>query len=108
MRIQSWFTELLGVCFLASCSTSPSSAPVSSVHVGILHSRSGTMALSENAVAEAERLAIEEIMRRKAMIPILEERGVLFYPVQYEGQECSAFVICGGSVPNQQSPPAVA
>lgn len=160
MRIRPWFTGLLGVCLLASCNPSPSRDPVSSVNVGILHSRSGTMALSENTVAEAERLAIEEInadgglklkgqrvlvksieedgrsdpatfarlaeklldrqnvvavfggwtsSSRKAMIPIFEERGgLLFYPVQYEGQECSAVVVYGGSVPNQQSTPAVA
>lgn len=160
MKRLLWLAGLLGASLLSSCNNSPSSQPVSSVNVGILHSRSGTMALSENTVAEAERLAIEEInadgglnlngrrvllraieedgrsdpatfarqaaklldtqnvvavfggwtsSSRKAMIPVFEARGgLLFYPVQYEGQECSAFVVYGGSVPNQQSTPTVA
>ena len=160
MKLSPWLAGLLGVCWLGSCAEPPTTNPPTIVNVGILHSRSGTMALSENTVAEAERLAIEEInadgglnikgrrvlikaieedgmsdpdtfarqaaklldqqnvvavfggwtsSSRKAMIPIFKERGaLLFYPVQYEGQECSAFVVYGGSVPNQQSTPAIA
>ena len=45
---------------------------------------------------------------RKAVLPILEEfGGLLFYPVQYEGNECSPNVIYTGSVPNQQILPAL-
>ncbi|MCH2184235.1 urea ABC transporter substrate-binding protein [Myxococcota bacterium] len=129
------------------------------VKVGILHSRSGTMAISENTVAEAELLAINQInadgglrvgerrlavipieedgesdwptfaaraaelidndgvaavfggwtsASRKAMLPIFESRDhLLFYPIQYEGQECSRNVLYGGSVPNQQIEPAL-
>ena len=45
---------------------------------------------------------------RKAVIPVLEEFGrLLFYPVQYEGNESSPHVIYGGSIPNQQILPAV-
>ena len=160
MKLSPWLAGLLGVCWLGSCAEPPTTNPPKIVNVGILHSRSGTMALSENTVAEAERLAIEEInadgglnikgrrvlikaieedgmsdpdtfarqaaklldqqnvvavfggwtsSSRKAMIPIFKERdALLFYPVQYEGQECSAFVVYGGSVPNQQSTPAIA
>ena len=131
----------------------------STVKVGVLHSRTGTMSLSENTVAEAELLAIEEINRqggitiagknhrieaieedgasqpqifaskaskllkhdkvavvfggwtsssRKAMLPVFETANrFLFYPVQFEGQECSPTVLYAGSVPNQQSEPAV-
>jgi urea transport system substrate-binding protein len=117
------------------------------------------MSLSENTVAEAELLAIEEINRRggvvlkgaryrleaveedgasqpmvfaqkarqlierdkvavvfggwtsssrKAMIPVFEAHNkLLFYPVQYEGKECSPNVLYAGSTPNQQAMPAI-
>ncbi len=129
------------------------------VRVGILHSRTGTLALSEHTVAEAELLAIREIndrggiqvgnsrlrivpveedgqsdpsvfatrlsrmidqdgvkvvfggwtsASRKAMIPVLEARDhLLFYPIQYEGEECSANVLYAGATPNQQAGPAI-
>jgi urea transport system substrate-binding protein len=129
------------------------------VKVGILHSRSGTMAISENTVAEAELMAIEEINQaggleiggqrlrivpieedgasdwptfaekaqklidqdqvavvfggwtsasRKAMLPVFESRDhFLFYPIQYEGQECSKNIFYAGAAPNQQAEPAV-
>jgi urea transport system substrate-binding protein len=45
---------------------------------------------------------------RKAVLPIVEERdSLLFYPVQYEGNESSRNVIYGGQVPNQQVLPAL-
>lgn len=45
---------------------------------------------------------------RKAVLPIVEERDrLLFYPVQYEGNESSRNVIYGGQVPNQQVLPAL-
>ena len=45
---------------------------------------------------------------RKAVLPLLEERdSLLFYPVQYEGNETSRNVIYGGQVPNQQVLPAL-
>lgn len=129
------------------------------VKVGILHSRSGTMAISENTVAEAELMAINEINKagglkigeerlkivpieedgasdwptfaekaqklidqdqvavvfggwtsasRKAMLPVFESRDhFLFYPIQYEGQECSRNIFYAGAAPNQQAEPAV-
>ena len=146
---------LLITLLISGCTQGGSKTDNNVVRVGLLHSRSGTMALSENTVAEAERLAIEDInasggltingqrvliqpveedgmsdpdtfarqaeqlldeqqvvaifggwtsASRKAMLPVLEARNaLLFYPVQYEGQECSPFVVYGGSVPNQQS-----
>ena len=151
--------SVLATLLVSSCGRGDSKSDVNVVRVGLLHSRSGTMALSENTVAEAERLAIEEInasgglrlkgkraliqpieqdgmsdpdtfarhakqllghdkvvaifggwtsASRKAMLPALEARdALLFYPVQYEGQECSPYVVYGGSVPNQQSEPAL-
>ena len=156
---QKVLISLLATLLVSSCGRGDSESDVNVVRVGLLHSRSGTMALSENTVAEAERLAIEEInasgglrlkgkrvliqpieedgmsdpdtfarqteqllddeqvvaifggwtsASRKAMLPALETRdALLFYPVQYEGQECSPYVVYGGSVPNQQSEPAL-
>lgn len=45
---------------------------------------------------------------RKAVLPVLEDlNGLLFYAVQYEGQEASKHVIYTGATPNQQALPAV-
>ncbi len=152
-------TGLMVSALLCSCGQSDQPNARHQLRVGILHSRTGTMALSEATVAEAERLAIEEInaagglklngravlvkaieedgmsdpaefarkaqqllnedkvvaifggwtsTSRKAMVPVMETNNrLLFYPVQYEGQECSSAVVYGGSVPNQQSEPAL-
>jgi len=41
---------------------------------------------------------------RKAMLPVYEaENHMLFYPIQYEGQECSKNIFYTGAVPNQQA-----
>ncbi|MBD1831209.1 urea ABC transporter substrate-binding protein [Cyanobacteria bacterium FACHB-472] len=125
------------------------------IKVGILHSLSGTMAISEKSVVDAEMLAIEEINKaggvlgkqiqpiqedgasdwptfaekarklidqdkvvtvfgcwtsasRKAVLPVFEEKKhMLWYPVQYEGQECSNNIFYTGAAPNQQIEPAV-
>ncbi len=138
---------------------SPSASPVAAngntVKVGILHSLSGTMAISEKSVVDAEQLAIAEInakggvlgkqieaivedgasnwdkfaekakklidqdkvatvfgcwtsASRKAVLPVFEEKKhMLWYPVQYEGQECSQDIFYTGAAPNQQIEPAV-
>ncbi len=125
------------------------------IKVGILHSLSGTMAISETTVVEAEKLAIKEInaaggvlgkqieaviedgasdwptfaekatklidqdkvsvvfgcwtsASRKAVLPVFELKDhMLWYPVQYEGQECSKNIFYTGAAPNQQIEPAV-
>lgn len=125
------------------------------IKVGILHSLSGTMAISEKSVVDAEQLAIEEINQaggvlgkqieaivedgasdwptfaekskklinqdqvvavfgcwtsasRKAVLPVYEqENHLLWYPVQYEGQECSKNIFYTGAAPNQQIEPSV-
>ncbi|MBD1906628.1 urea ABC transporter substrate-binding protein [Funiculus sociatus GB2-A5] len=125
------------------------------IKVGILHSLSGTMAISEKSVVDAEMLAIDEINKaggvlgkqiqpiqedgasdwptfaekarklidqdkvvtvfgcwtsasRKAVLPVFEEKKhMLWYPVQYEGQECSNNIFYTGAAPNQQIEPAV-
>ena len=149
--------------FLKACSTpetttsetTPSSASGDTIKVGILHSLSGTMAISETTVVDAEKLAIKEInaaggvlgkqieaieedgasdwptfsekarklidkdqvvtifgcwtsASRKAVLPVFEEKNhMLWYPVQYEGQECSKNIFYTGAAPNQQIEPAV-
>jgi urea transport system substrate-binding protein len=125
------------------------------IKVGILHSLSGTMAISETTVVDAEMLAIKEIndaggvlgrqiqpitedgasdwptfaekaeklidqdqvavvfgcwtsASRKAVLPVFESKNhMLWYPVQYEGQECSQNIFYTGAAPNQQIEPAV-
>ena len=64
-----------------------------------------------------ELLAQEEVdvifgnwtsVSRKAVLPVVEElNGLLFYPVQYEGEESSENVFYTGAAPNQQAIPAV-
>jgi urea transport system substrate-binding protein len=125
------------------------------VKVGILHSLSGTMAISETVLKDIALMAIEEInakggvmgakiepvvvdpasnwplfaekarqlvtqdkvavtfgcwtsVSRKSVLPVFEElNGLLFYPVQYEGEEISKNVFYTGAAPNQQAIPAV-
>lgn len=125
------------------------------IKVGILHSLSGTMAISETSVRDAELLAIKEInaaggvlgkqieavtedgasdnatftekaqklllkdkvstvfgcwtsASRKAVLPVFESNnGLLWYPVQYEGQESSPNIFYTGAAPNQQIVPAI-
>ncbi len=125
------------------------------VKVGVLHSLSGTMAISETTLKDTmemlvarqneaggllgceieavvvdpasdwplfaektrELLTVEEVdvifgawtsVSRKSALPVLEELdGLLFYPVQYEGEESSRNVFYTGAAPNQQAIPAV-
>ena len=125
------------------------------IKVGILHSLSGTMAISETSLKNTALMAIEEInakggvlgkklepvvvdpasnwplfaekarglltqdkvavtfgcwtsVSRKSVLPVFEElNGLLFYPVQYEGEELSKNVFYTGAAPNQQAIPAV-
>ena len=125
------------------------------IKVGILHSLSGTMAISETSLKDVALMVIEEInekggllgkklepvvvdpasdwplfaekareliqkhkvavtfgcwtsVSRKSVLPVFEElNGLLFYPVQYEGEESSFNVFYTGAAPNQQAIPAV-
>jgi urea transport system substrate-binding protein len=125
------------------------------IKVGILHSLSGTMAISETSLKNTALMTIEEInakggvlgkklepvvvdpasnwplfaekarglltqdkvavtfgcwtsVSRKSVLPVYEElNGLLFYPVQYEGEELSQNVFYTGAAPNQQAIPAV-
>ncbi|TSE21379.1 Aliphatic amidase expression-regulating protein [Tepidimonas alkaliphilus] len=125
------------------------------IKVGILHSLSGTMAISETVLKDIALMTIDEInaaggvlgrkiepvvvdpasnwplfaekarqlltqdkvaavfgcwtsVSRKSVLPVFEElNGLLFYPVQYEGEELSKNVFYTGAAPNQQAIPAV-
>lgn len=126
------------------------------IKIGIMHSLSGTMAISEASLKDVMLMLIEEqnkkggvlgkqiepvvvdpasdwpifaersrdllsrdqvaavfgcwtSVSRKAVLPVFEElNGLLFYPVQYEGEESSRNIIYTGAAPNQQAIPAVA
>lgn len=139
----------------SDASSSPAAASGNTIKVGILHSLSGTMAISEKSVVDSTQLAIDEInskggvlgkkiepiledgasdwptfaekakklieedqvvvifgcwtsASRKAVLPVFEEKNhMLFYPVQYEGQECSKNIFYTGAAPNQQIEPSV-
>jgi urea transport system substrate-binding protein len=130
-------------------------AQAKTVKVGVLHSLSGTMAISETVLKDTALMAFEEInakggvmgykiepvvvdpasnwplfaekarqlitqdkvaavfgcwtsVSRKSVLPVFEElNGLLFYPVQYEGEELSKNVFYTGAAPNQQAIPAV-
>lgn len=138
----------LGVCGL-------SAAQNGTVKVGVLHSLSGTMAISEVTVKNATLLAIDQVnasggvlgkkivpviedgasdpaifsqkaqkliqqdrvvtvfggwtsASRKAMLPVFERfHSLLWYPVQFEGNECSSNIMYSGAQPNQQILPAL-
>ncbi|MET0547526.1 MAG: transporter substrate-binding protein, partial [Caulobacterales bacterium] len=147
---------LLAGVALAACSKGGEKAAATdeSPKVGVLQSLSGTMAISEVTVKNAEMLAIEEInaaggvlgkqitaivedgasdpavfaqkaaklvesdkvvtvfggwtsSSRKAMLPVFEKnKNLLWYPVQFEGNECSPNIMYSGAQPNQQILPA--
>ncbi|MGB5734076.1 MAG: urea ABC transporter substrate-binding protein [Thiohalocapsa sp.] len=125
------------------------------IKVGVLHSLSGTMAISETTLKDTVLMLVDEqnkkggllgkqleavvvdpasdwplfaekarellekekvaavfgcwtSVSRKSVLPVFEElNGVLFYPVQYEGEESSRNVFYTGAAPNQQAVPAV-
>lgn len=143
----------LAVTFAAGFAA-PASAQ-DTIKVGILHSLSGTMAISETTLKDVMLMLIEEqnkkggvlgkklepvvvdpasnwplfaekarelvskdkvaavfgcwtSVSRKSVLPVFEElNSILFYPVQYEGEESSRNVFYTGAAPNQQAIPAV-
>jgi len=140
---------------LAFSGTAAMAQAADTIKVGILHSLSGTMAISETALkdvmlylideqnkaggllgkqlepvivdpasdwplfAEKARELIEQknvdvvfgcwtSVSRKSVLPVFEElNSMLFYPVQYEGEESSRNIFYTGAAPNQQAIPAV-
>jgi len=143
-----------GFALAMSCAAiaQPSGEPIK---VGVLHSLSGTMAISETTLKDTvlmlvdqqnkaggvmgrpleavvvdpasdwplfaekarELLTVSDVdvifggwtsVSRKSVLPVLEElNGLMFYPVQYEGEESSKNVFYTGAAPNQQAIPAV-
>ena len=139
----------------ALMSTSAMVSAEETIKVGVLHSLSGTMAISETTLKDVMLMLIEEqnkkggllgkqleavvvdpasdwplfaekarelldkekvsavfgawtSVSRKSVLPVFEElNGLLFYPVQYEGEESSKNVFYTGAAPNQQAIPAV-
>ncbi|MEL6234644.1 MAG: urea ABC transporter substrate-binding protein [Pseudomonadota bacterium] len=132
----------------------PAAAQDCPIKVGVLHSLSGTMAISETTLKDTMEMLIEQqnaaggvlgceleavvvdpasdwplfaekarelltvhevdvifgnwtSVSRKSVLPVIEElNGLLFYPVQYEGEESSKNVFYTGAAPNQQAIPA--
>src|SRR6202045_985630 len=130
-------------------------AAQATIKVGVLHSLSGTMAISETTLKDTILMMIDQqnkkggllgrkleavvvdpasdwplfaekaaqllekdkvavvfgcwtSVSRKSVLPVFEkDDGLLFYPVQYEGEESSRNVIYTGAAPNQQAIPAV-
>jgi urea transport system substrate-binding protein len=146
----------LAACVVAANALLPQvAAAQGTIKVGILHSLSGTMAISETTLKDTVLMMIDEqnkkggllgrkleavvvdpasdwplfaekarellekdkvavvfgcwtSVSRKSVLPVFEkDNGLLFYPVQYEGEESSKNVIYTGAAPNQQAIPAV-
>jgi len=140
---------------LAASGWLPAARAADTIKVGILHSLSGTMAISETSLKNVAPMTIDEInasggvmgkqleavvvdpasnwplfaekarglltqdkvsvvfgcwtsVSRKSVLPVFKElNGLLFYPVQYEGEELEHNVFYTGAAPNQQAIPAV-
>jgi urea transport system substrate-binding protein len=142
----------------AAIASAPMAATAQSggtIKIGVLHSLSGTMAISETTLKDTILMMVEDVNKkggllgkkveavvvdpasnwplfaekardllskdkvaavfgcwtsvsRKSVLPVFEElNGLLFYPVQYEGEESSNNVFYTGAAPNQQAIPAV-
>jgi urea transport system substrate-binding protein len=140
---------------IASAPTAATAQSGGTIKVGVLHSLSGTMAISETTLKDTILMMVDDMNKkggllgkkveavvvdpasnwplfaekardllskdkvaavfgcwtsvsRKSVLPVFEElNGLLFYPVQYEGEESSNNVFYTGAAPNQQAIPAV-
>ncbi len=149
------FLSASAALLAATAFTAPAFAADDTIKVGILHSLSGTMAISETTLKDAMLMLIEEqnkkggllgkqleavvvdpasdwplfaekarelieknkvaavfgcwtSVSRKSVLPVFKElNNILFYPVQYEGEESERNVFYTGAAPNQQAIPAV-
>jgi urea transport system substrate-binding protein len=148
-KILKWVAPAL---LTAACGTASAE---DTIKIGVLHSLSGTMAISETTLKDTVLMMIDEqnkkggvlgkkleavvvdpasnwplfaekaaellekdkvsvvfgcwtSVSRKSVLPVFEkDQGLLFYPVQYEGEESSKDVIYTGAAPNQQAIPAI-
>src|SRR6478609_9418070 len=146
---------VIGAALAGSLLAGVARAADDTIKVGILHSLSGTMAISETTLKEVMLMLIDEqnakggllgkklepvvvdpasnwplfaekarelisadhvavvfgcwtSVSRKSVLPVFKElNSILFYPVQYEGQESERNVFYTGAAPNQQAIPAV-
>ncbi|CAN5211367.1 urea ABC transporter substrate-binding protein [soil metagenome] len=158
MTRRSWVAAtaglVLGLASFSSANT-PARAADDTIKVGVLHSLSGTMAISETTLKDTVLFMIDEqnkkggvlgkkleavvvdpasnwplfaekarelitkdkvavvfgcwtSVSRKSVLPVFKElNSILFYPVQYEGEESERNVFYTGAAPNQQAIPAV-
>ena len=146
---------LRGLVLLPLLFAVPAAADENTIKVGILHSLSGTMAISESVLKDTVLMLIKDqnakggllglklepviadpasdwsffaekardlltkgnvavvfgcwtSASRKSVLPVLKQlNGLLYYPIQYEGEESSRNVFYTGATPNQQAIPAV-
>jgi len=154
--MKNFKTKLAGVAAAVSLSMGASvTLAADTIKVGVLHSLSGTMAISETTLKDTVLMMVEEqnkkggvlgkqleavvvdpasnwplfaekareliekekvaavfgcwtSVSRKSVLPVFEElNNILFYPVQYEGEESSKNVFYTGAAPNTQAIPAV-
>ncbi|GGD05800.1 urea ABC transporter substrate-binding protein [Halopseudomonas salina] len=155
MKIRKLVKQAGALGVACSMALSAMTVQAETIKVGVLHSLSGTMAISETTLKDTMLMLIEEqnkkggllgkqleavvvdpasdwplfaertrelleqhkvdsifgcwtSVSRKSVLPVIEElNGILFYPVQYEGEESSRNVFYTGAAPNQQAIPAV-
>src|SRR5687768_12747659 len=155
MNIKAHIKGALLAAMLSATALSGAFAAEDTIKIGILHSLSGTMAISETTLKDAMLMLIEEqnkkggvlgkkleavvvdpasdwplfaekareliekdkvaavfgcwtSVSRKSVLPVFKELdNILFYPVQYEGEESERNVFYTGAAPNQQAIPAV-
>src|ERR1700709_1297136 len=149
-----WLAATAGLVLGLAAITNAKAAD-DTIKVGVLHSLSGTMAISETTLKDTvlflideqnkkggllgkkleavvvdpasnwplfaekarELISVDKVavvfgcwtsVSRKSVLPVFEElNNILFYPVQYEGEESSRNVFYTGAAPNQQAVPAV-
>src|SRR6266481_4483972 len=99
---------------IAGASSPAGAQTQGTIKIGVLHSLSGTMAISETTLKDTILMMVDDINKKGGLLgkkveaPVFEElNGLLFYPVQYEGEESSRNVFYTGAAPNQQAIPAV-
>ncbi len=155
MKIIPFKKVLVPLLVVGSFSMAALVQAADTIKIGVLHSLSGTMAISETTLKDTVLMMVDEqnkkggllgkkleavvvdpasnwplfaektrelltkdkvdvifgcwtSVSRKSVLPVLEElNGLLFYPVQYEGEESSKNVFYTGAAPNQQAIPAV-
>ncbi len=153
-KARGWLSAAAGMALAATAALQPAKA-ADTIKVGILHSLSGTMAISETTLKDVMLMLIKEqnakggllgkklepvvvdpasnwplfaekareliskdkvavvfgcwtSVSRKSVLPVFKElNSILFYPVQFEGEESERNVFYTGAAPNQQAIPAV-